>query len=101
MNATGAADIGDLILYQDETLLAVNKPAGLRTIPDGYNPTLPYLAALLEPAFGRVWVVHRLDKDTSGAILFARTAESHRALNQQFEQRKVKKEYHAIAVGMP
>lgn len=89
------------ILWEDASLVAVNKPAGLRTIPDGYDRTLPYLGGLLEARYGKVWTVHRLDKDTSGVILFARSAEAHRALNEQFEQRKTHKEYHTIVVGEP
>jgi tRNA pseudouridine32 synthase / 23S rRNA pseudouridine746 synthase len=89
------------LLWCDEVLLAVNKPAGLLTIPDGYNPTLPHLAGLLEAQFGRIWVVHRLDKDTSGVILFARNADVHRELNVQFANRETCKTYHAIVVGEP
>lgn len=89
------------VLWEDESLLVINKPSGLRTIPDGYHPSLPHLSGLLKERYGRIWVVHRLDKDTSGVILFARSAEAHRALNQQFEERKTLKEYHAICVGMP
>ncbi len=89
------------VLWSDETLLAIDKPSGLRSIPDGYNPSLPCLSETLKEMFGQVWVVHRLDKDTSGVILFARGAEAHRALNQQFAQRETRKEYHAIVVGMP
>jgi RluA family pseudouridine synthase len=89
------------VLWSDESLLVINKPSGLRSIPDGYDVSLPYLAGLLQEAYGRVWVVHRLDKDTSGVILFARSAMVHRALNQQFEERKTRKEYHAISTGMP
>ncbi len=89
------------VLWGDDSLLVINKPSGLRTIPDGYNPSLPHLNGLLQAAYGRVWVVHRLDKETSGIILFARSAEAHRLLNQQFEERKIKKEYHAIVIGMP
>lgn len=89
------------ILLEDEALLVINKPPGLRSIPDGYDPSLPHLASLLQERFGRIWVVHRLDKDTSGVILFARSADAHRSLNQQFEERKTRKEYHAICMGMP
>jgi tRNA pseudouridine32 synthase / 23S rRNA pseudouridine746 synthase len=89
------------ILLEDDAVLVVNKPAGLRVIPDGYNRDLPHLFGLLQEVYGRVWVVHRLDKDTSGVILFARTAEAHKKLNQQFEQRQTAKEYHALAAGMP
>ncbi|MBM4457882.1 MAG: RluA family pseudouridine synthase [Chloroflexi bacterium] len=91
----------DLILWQDADLLAVNKPAGLPTLPDGYQPDAPCLVAALQAAFGRVWVVHRLDKETSGVIVLARTAEAHRALNAQFRDRETVKTYHALVVGDP
>jgi len=89
------------ILYIDESLLVINKPAGLPTLPDGYNPEAPYVRRLLEPEFGRLWIVHRLDRDTSGVLLLARTAEAHRLLNSQFNQRQVSKIYHAIVHGSP
>lgn len=89
------------ILWMDDALLAVNKPAGLLVIPDGYHPELPYLAGMLELSYGRVWVVHRLDKDTSGVVLFARSADAHRSLNDQFARRETEKTYHALALGAP
>lgn len=88
-------------LYSDDSLLVINKPAGLPTLPDGYNPDLPYVRSLLEPAFGRLWIVHRLDKETSGVLLLARSADAHRWLNTQFETRAVSKIYHAIAGNAP
>jgi RluA family pseudouridine synthase len=88
-------------IYQDESLLAVNKPAGLPTLPDGYNRAAPCLIDLLKQQFDRVWVVHRLDRDTSGVIVFARTAEVHRALNLAFDSHAVHKVYHAIVCGVP
>jgi RluA family pseudouridine synthase len=90
-----------LILFLDEWLLVVNKPAGLPTLPDGYNRAAPCLIDLLNQQLGRVWVVHRLDRDTSGVIVFARTAEVHRALNLAFDSRAVHKVYHAITSGVP
>jgi RluA family pseudouridine synthase len=89
------------VLFTDAALLVVNKPAGLSTLPDGYNPSLPHVKSLLEKDFGRLWTVHRLDKNTSGVLLFARTAQAHRALNTQFEQHSVAKLYHALVVGVP
>jgi RluA family pseudouridine synthase len=89
------------IVFSDEHLLAVNKPAGLPTLVDGYNKDAPYLAGLVQRQYGRVWVVHRLDKDTSGVVLFARSADVHRALNIAFESRQVSKIYHAIVIGVP
>jgi tRNA pseudouridine32 synthase / 23S rRNA pseudouridine746 synthase len=88
-------------IYQDDYLLAVSKPAGLPTLPDGYNRAAPCLIDLLQQQFDRVWVVHRLDRDTSGVIVFARTAEAHRALNIAFDARQVHKVYHAIVMGTP
>lgn len=89
------------VLWLDESLLVIDKPAGLRTLPDGYDPSLPHLRSLLEPVYGRLWIVHRLDKDTSGVLLLARTAQAHRSLNTQFEQRQTHKAYHALVHGSP
>lgn len=89
------------IIYQDEALLAIDKPAGLHTLPDGYNPNLPHVRGLLESEFGRLWFVHRLDRMTSGVLLLARNAEAHRNLNTQFEQHLVRKIYHALVIGSP
>ncbi len=89
------------ILFIDEHLLAVNKPAGLPTLPDGYDRSAPCLIDLLKQEYDRLWVVHRLDKATSGVIVFARTAEVHRTLNIAFDSREVHKVYHAITIGAP
>ncbi len=89
------------ILDCDDALLVLHKPAGLLSIPDGYDPRKPYLQSILEPQYGRLWIVHRLDKDTSGVIVLARTAAAHRALNAQFSQNQVEKSYLAIVTGEP
>lgn len=89
------------ILYHDDTLLVVNKPAGLATIPEGWTPDAPNLRSMLEAEWGRLWVVHRLDKVTSGVLVFARDAEAHRTLNRAFETRTVVKVYHALVCGQP
>jgi RluA family pseudouridine synthase len=94
-------DLESALIYDDDDLVIVNKPAGLLTIRDGYNASLPYLLKSLEGHFGQLWVVHRLDKETSGIVVFARNSQSHRALNQQFENRQVKKIYHALVNGSP
>ena len=89
------------ILFSDEHILVINKPSGLRSITDGYNPNLPHLRDYLEDEYNRLWIVHRLDKDTSGVIILARTTAAHRTLNMQFEARKIVKIYHALIVGTP
>ena len=88
------------ILFEDEDLLIINKPAGLRVIRDGYHPELPTVPSMLEAHFGRVFIVHRLDKDTSGVLILARNAFSHKNLNSQFSDRLVKKEYHAVVISV-
>jgi RluA family pseudouridine synthase len=89
------------LLYTDDSLLVIDKPAGLPVLPDGWEPDAPFLVRQLEEEFGKIWVVHRLDKITSGAMVFARTAEAHRSLSIQFEKHEAKKIYHAITVGAP
>jgi RluA family pseudouridine synthase len=89
------------ILHSDEHILVINKPAGLSILPEGWEKGAPYLVKALEEEYEKIWVVHRLDKFTSGVMVFALTADAHRALNIQFEKRTVEKIYHAIAVGVP
>jgi tRNA pseudouridine32 synthase / 23S rRNA pseudouridine746 synthase len=89
------------ILYVDSSILAVNKPAGLATIPGGWEKDSTSLVELLEPDYGHIWVVHRLDKVTSGVVIFARSAESHRKLSILFEHHETNKLYHAITNGNP
>jgi RluA family pseudouridine synthase len=89
------------ILWLDESLLVLNKPAGLLILPDGYDPLAPHVRSLLEPVFGRLWIVHRLDRETSGVLILARSAAAHRHINIQFDQHTVEKRYHALVVGDP
>lgn len=86
-------------LYQDEHLVVLNKQAGYLSIPDRFVPEKPNLVHQLESVFGKIWVIHRLDKETSGAICFALDAETHRALSIQFEHREVEKLYHVLVDG--
>jgi 23S rRNA pseudouridine955/2504/2580 synthase/23S rRNA pseudouridine1911/1915/1917 synthase len=89
------------IIYKDEHILVINKPAGLSVLPEGWEPDAPYLVKTLEEEFSKIWVVHRLDKSTSGVLVFALNAEAHRSLNIQFEKHETEKVYRAITVGAP
>jgi len=96
------------ILFQDENLVAINKPAGLASIPGRGESTsvLEQLAAQLRlPHTGtddpRVRVVHRLDKDTTGVLLFAKNLSTQRHLSHQFQNNAIKKEYLALVTGRP
>ena len=89
------------ILFQDPSILVVDKPAGIPVLPDGWEQDAPFLLKQLEEQFGKLWVVHRLDKITSGVMVFARTAVAHRTLNIAFEHHEAHKSYHAIVIGLP
>ena len=89
------------ILYIDEQVIVINKPAGLPVLPDGWEKDAPYLVKMLEEQYGKVFIVHRLDKITSGVMVFAHDADTHRALNMQFEKHEAQKVYHAIVEGNP
>lgn len=96
------------ILYEDEHLLAINKPAGMVTHPAPGHYTGTFVHALLYHCKTltrgdtlRPGIVHRLDKDTSGVLLAAKTSQAHQKLVEMFCERKLDKTYLAICVGTP
>lgn len=89
------------IISEDNHIIILDKPAGLSVLPDGWEKDSDYLVKMLEQQFGKVFIVHRLDKITSGVMVFARDADTHRTLNIQFEQHTAQKTYHAILEGSP
>ncbi len=99
-----AQDIPLDILYQDEHILVVNKPAGLVVHPAAGNPDGTLMNALLhyDPglnAVPRAGIVHRLDKDTSGLLVVARTLPAHKSLVEQLHDRTVHREYYCVVYG--
>jgi len=91
-----------VILYESTDLLAVAKPAGIAVIPGrGEAPSDSLRGQLEATRAEKLWIVHRIDRDTSGVVLFARTAEAHRTLSMAFEAREVEKTYLAWILGAP
>lgn len=88
------------IVYQDDDLVALNKPSGLLSVPDRFDEQLPSLKKMLKDELGEIFVIHRLDRDTSGLILFARNADAHRYYSGIFEERKVEKTYLGLVHGV-
>lgn len=80
------------ILFENDDLVAVSKPAGLLTVPDREQKETS-LKEILNSKYGKIWVVHRLDRDTSGVIVFAKNETTHKYLSQLFEGREVQKFY--------
>ncbi|MBW3550315.1 MAG: 23S rRNA pseudouridine(1911/1915/1917) synthase RluD [Proteobacteria bacterium] len=99
-----AEDIALDVLYEDEHVIVLDKPAGLVVHPGAGNPTGTLVNALLhrDPslnALPRAGIVHRLDKDTSGVMVVARTLPAHTALVAQLSSREVHRQYLAVVVG--
>lgn len=88
------------ILHQDDDLIVVDKPSGLLTVP-GRTPDLAdcLIFRLQEQMGERIYLVHRLDRDTSGIVLLARNHPTQRWLSKSFELRKTNKEYTALVTG--
>lgn len=89
------------VIYADDDFIVLNKRSGLLIAADRYNPDEPRLDLLAEKEFGELYAVHRIDKDTSGIIIYARNKEAHKNLSMQFENREVHKTYHALVYGHP
>ena len=92
------------LVYEDEFLIIVNKPAGLVVHPGAGNPDKTLVNALLHFApelaqLPRAGIIHRLDKDTSGLLIIARTLPAHHALIQQMQNRHIHREYRALVYG--
>ena len=91
------------ILYEDEALLAVAKPSGMVTHPAYRHPDGALTDAVFARAAahgeGRPWLLHRLDRDTSGVVLFAKAEAARRALVRQFERHTIRKQYLALVAG--
>jgi len=104
---SGPFELGQLqILFEDDLLLVVNKPAGLLSVPLPHADPTPSVYALLEDHLRthrhrRPFVVHRIDRDTSGLVLFAKTLRAQEALKDQFRRREPERIYLALVYGYP
>lgn len=87
------------VLHEDHEIVVVNKPAGLLSVPGKGAHLADCLLARLQEAFPTALLVHRLDRDTSGVMVFGLTPHAQRHLSKQFEERKVKKTYVARVAG--
>ena len=88
----------DIILFENEHYLLVNKPAHVATLEDRNDPS--NMLAMAREYADDAQANHRLDKETSGVLAFAKHPEAYRHLAMQFEKRQVQKVYHAIADGL-
>lgn len=89
------------VIYSDDDFIVLNKRSGILIAADRYDADAPRLDLLAEKEFGKLYAVHRIDKDTSGLIIYARTPEAQKNISMQFEKRQVHKVYHALVYGRP
>ena len=87
------------VLYEDEDVLAVEKPEGIASVPERKGQGDDLITQVMQQERRRLWVIHRLDKAVSGVILFAKHAQAHRYFCQQFQHRRVEKTYLALVHG--
>lgn len=92
--------LSDLILAETNDWIALNKPSGLLSIPDREGKEISLKKILLDK-YHSIFTVHRLDKGTSGLIVFAKNEEAHKLLSQQFEERQTEKIYCGLVLGSP
>lgn len=90
---------GFSIIFENDEFVAANKESGMLTIPDRHDETQLSLYKILSQKYGKIFIVHRLDRDTSGLILFAKNEATHKYLSQLFEQRNIEKNYLGIVRG--
>ncbi|WP_026898483.1 RluA family pseudouridine synthase [Daejeonella oryzae] len=88
----------DLILFENNDLIVVNKPAFLSSLDDREGGEINLLR-LARQYTSDAQICHRLDKETSGALIIAKNPEAYRLVSMQFEHRKIKKIYHAVITG--
>jgi 23S rRNA pseudouridine1911/1915/1917 synthase len=86
------------IIFENEQFVVLNKPAGLLSIPDREGKDIS-LKSMLKEKYQDIYTVHRLDRDTSGLIVFAKDEATHKLLSQQFEDRSTKKIYTGFVLG--
>jgi len=87
------------IVFVNDDLVAVNKPSGWLSIPDRHDHELISVKTWLEAKGDKVFIIHRIDKDTSGLIVFAKNAEAHKYYNTLFQNRNLEKTYFGLTAG--
>lgn len=96
---TPPPDCGLDVIYSDKYLLAVSKPSGLLSVPGRGEDKADSMATRVQVKYADALVAHRLDRDTSGLLVFPRGAKMHRQISMMFEAREMQKSYVAVVLG--
>ena len=89
------------IIHEDDSILVINKPADWASVPDRFDESKQNIYASISKYRDSIFMVHRLDRETSGVMVIAKTESAHKNLSQQFENREVEKVYHAFVESIP
>jgi len=91
------------LIYEDENIAAIDKSSGIAVSPDRWDLSRERLDKLVEESLGlqKIYTVHRIDRETSGLVVFAKNSETHKTLSMAFENRQIKKRYIAVVCGRP
>lgn len=89
------------IIHEDESIIVIDKPADWASVPDRFDESKQNIYASISKHRDQIFMVHRLDRETSGVMVIAKTEHAHKNLSQQFENRQVEKLYHAFVESSP
>jgi 23S rRNA pseudouridine955/2504/2580 synthase/23S rRNA pseudouridine1911/1915/1917 synthase len=92
--------IHDVLIFENDDFVVLDKPSGLLSIPDRAGKEIS-LKKILQERYNEIFTIHRLDKGTSGLIMFAKNETAHKFLSQQFENRQTEKIYLGLIIGSP
>jgi 23S rRNA pseudouridine955/2504/2580 synthase/23S rRNA pseudouridine1911/1915/1917 synthase len=93
------SQIKDSILFENDFIIACNKPSGVLSIPDRFDSEIPAFYPMLQQIYPNLLLIHRLDRDTSGVIVFAKNTEAQKFISEQLEKHTAQKLYWALAHG--
>jgi len=92
--------ISDILIFENDDFVVLNKPSGLLSIPDREGKEIS-LKKILQETYKEIFTIHRLDKGTSGLIMFAKNETAHKFFSLQFENRQTEKIYLGLIIGSP
>jgi 23S rRNA pseudouridine955/2504/2580 synthase/23S rRNA pseudouridine1911/1915/1917 synthase len=87
------------IIFENDEYVIINKPPNILSVPDRFDETIPSCIAILRKSYAELFIIHRIDRETSGVLCFAKTAEAHKYASLLFQHRQVEKKYLAFVVG--
>jgi 23S rRNA pseudouridine1911/1915/1917 synthase len=89
------------ILFEDDHIVVVSKPSGVLVIPDRAGKEKYNIKSIYDKIYGKIFICHRIDRDTSGVLILAKTEEAHKSFSMMFQKHQIDKKYWALINGKP